>query len=144
MKKMITIQLLKKNDPLVKTLEAAKINFLTARLLYTETQKETGKLSLPIWHEIDKEMDNQNRDDILTELSLKIDAIEKQYRLEEKKQLFRKAGDSLIETAGECIKRISPEKWGEISPVFDMTSNPSKAFVRDKIIELSLKVDPTR
>jgi hypothetical protein len=137
------IQLLKANDLLVKTLEEAKKTYILTDLILKETQKEVSKLTAPIWQQIDNEMDNQNRDDVLTELSLKIGEIEKQHRLEERKKLYRLAGDCLINTAGECIKRISPEKWPEIKPVFDLKSDPCRFAVRDKIIELSLTVDPT-
>jgi hypothetical protein len=89
-------------------------------------------------------MDEQNRDSVLTELSLKIGEIEKQHRLQEKQNLHRKAGDSLIETAGEVLKRLSPEKWPEIAQVFKVTNDPCHFAVRERIIELSLTVDPTR
>lgn len=141
----MSLQLLRKTDPLVKTLEAAKKNYILADLIVKETYKEISKINEPFNNQFEAECKGLDRESVLTELCDKMDATEKQFKLPAKQALRDMAEKALLETGAEIIKRISPNKWEEVKIIFDTTTkDPAILSARHKVIDLTLSLDPTR
>lgn len=139
------LQLLRKTDPLVRTLEEAKRSYIMADLLVTETYKEISKENKPYWEQFDAECKGENREQILNELCDKMDATENKYNLQKKQDLRTLAEKLLLNTGAEIIQRISPNQWEQVKIIFDTTTkDPCVLAQRKKVVELTLKLDPTR
>ena len=128
------IQLLKKNDPLIKTLDAAKKNYILADLLVKETYKEVHKENAPVYEQFEAESKSLDREEILNDLCDKMDATEKKFKLPQKIELRELAEKYLLETGSEIIKRISPDKWEEVKFIFEK-KDPNQFAVRNKVTE---------
>lgn len=132
---------LPKNDPLAKELELAKRNYLTLKLLLDDIKKRAEKENASLYAELEKEMDGQDRDEIENPLWEKVAETEKRLGQPQTHELLVKATQMLIQTGAEVIKKISPEMFSQVAIVFDPTQNWT---VKDKVIDLTLSLDPTK
>ena len=137
------IQLLKKNDPIIKTLDAAKRNYLMTDLIVKDTYKIVNQEAKTLNEQFDTESKGLDREEVLQKLLDQIEAIENSHNLKGKIELRNLAEKALLETGAEIIKRISPDRWNEISIIFE-GKDPSTFSVRQKVINLTLSLDPTR
>lgn len=133
--------MLKQNDPLVKTFETVKKNYLTAKVMLDLAYEKVHEENAPNWEAFEKEADGEDREEVLLEIIIKMDQVEEKYKIEELRKLRDATENELIETAETIIKKISPERWPEIAPVFD---KKNRLYVGKKLIDLTLKLDPTK
>lgn len=138
------VQLLRKTDPLVKTLETVKRAYFTAKVVYDETLKVVHEENKQNLDDFEKECEGPDREEVLNSIIDKMDAIEAKYKLKELQDLLTQAENLLIDTGADIIKILSPDRWTEISIIFERKKDPCHFAVRQKVIDLTLKLDPTR
>lgn len=139
------VQVLRKNDPLVKTLTEAKRTYFLTKMLVEETWKEISRRNTNLEKEYEFEVNNLNRESVELYLISKMEIAEKDLKIKEKAELLKQAEKLLIDTGAEIIKRLSANMWSQISIVFETAiKEPYKLGIRKKVIELTLKLDPTK
>ncbi len=138
-----TFKPLAASDPLVKTLQVAKESYLAADLVLKAAYEAVNRENKADREAFKAETNGLNRDTVLNEICDRLDAVELKHKLWFKRDLLRRAEKSLIDCGAEIIKRQSPARFGEVAELFTLCFDPSKAYVKQKLIDLTLDLNPT-